>query len=77
MITATRLFFIGLLVLCGSTVLAAESLDAGAAFNVEAATQAYLDRLDPQQRADSDAYFEGGYWLDLWQWLYGLLIAWI
>ncbi len=63
--------------LCGSTALAAESLDTGAAFNVEAATQAYLDRLDPQQRAASDAYFEGGYWLDLWQWLYGLLIAWV
>ena len=36
----------------------------------------FLSRT-PQQRTASDAYFEGGYWLDLWQWLYGLLIAWI
>lgn len=43
----------------------------------EAATQAYLDRLSPQARARSDAYFEGGYWLELWNLLLGLLIAWL
>ena len=43
----------------------------------EAATQAYLDRLSPQLRARSDAYFEGGYWLQLWSLLVTLLIAWL
>src|SRR5438105_4800240 len=41
-------------------------------FDVESATQAWLDLLSPQQRALSDAYFEGGYWLRLWKLLYGI-----
>ena len=45
--------------------------------NPEAATQAYLDRLSPEGRARSDAYFEGGYWLQLWGFLYGLGVAWL
>ena len=65
----------------GPSTLQAETLNDGATFNaatfdIAAATQDYLDRLDPKQREASDAYFEGGYWLDLWQLLYGLLIAW-
>jgi STE24 endopeptidase len=47
----------------------------GPGFDVERATQAYLDLLSPQQRAQSDAYFEGGYWLQLFAFLYGLLVA--
>ena len=47
----------------------------GPAFDVEAATQRYLDTLTPAQKAKSDAYFEGGYWLELWQLLYGLAVA--
>lgn len=31
-----------------------------------AATQAYLEMVPPDVRARSDAYFEGGYWLQLW-----------
>ena len=49
----------------------------GPAFDVDKATQAYLDLLSPEQRAKSDAYFEGGYWLQLWQLLYGLAVAWL
>ena len=41
-------------------------------FDPEAATEAYLARLTPEQRHRSDAYFEGGYWLTLWDFLYGL-----
>lgn len=44
----------------------------GPNFDVDRATQAYLDLLTPEQRAQSDAYFEGGYWLQLWSFLYGL-----
>jgi STE24 endopeptidase len=44
----------------------------GPGFDVERATEAWLDVLSPEQRALSDAYFEGGYWLALWSLLYGL-----
>ncbi len=47
----------------------------GASFDVERATEAYLELLSPEQRARSDAYFEGGYWLLLWSTLYGLGVA--
>jgi STE24 endopeptidase len=43
----------------------------------EAATEAYLNRLTPEQRERSDSYFEGGYWLQLWTFLYGLGVAWL
>jgi STE24 endopeptidase len=39
----------------------------GPGFDVDEATQAYLDLLSPEQRRLSDQYFEGGYWLGLWQ----------
>ncbi|RYD14479.1 MAG: M48 family peptidase [Lysobacteraceae bacterium] len=47
----------------------------GPRFDVERATQAYVDLLTPEQRAKSDAYFEGGYWLQLWGLLYGFAVA--
>ena len=40
---------------------------------VAAATQAYLDTVSPEKRARSDAYFEGGYWLILWRFLWSSL----
>src|SRR5579872_2718376 len=46
-------------------------------FDPEAATAAYLAQLSPAARAKSDAYFEGGYWLMLWDFLIGLAIAWL
>ncbi len=46
----------------------------GPDFDVEKATQAYLAMLSPEQRARSDAYFEGGYWLQLWQFLYTIAV---
>ncbi len=46
-------------------------------FDVEAATQAYIDTLTPEQKEKSDSYFEGGYWLTLWGLLYGLVVAWL
>ena len=35
-----------------------------------AATRAYLDQIPAEERARSDAYFEGGYWLSLWTFLW-------
>ena len=41
----------------------------------EEETRDYLSRLSPEERARSDAYFEGGYWLRLLDFLYGLAVA--
>ena len=40
-----------------------------------AATQAYMDRLPPDIVARSNSYFEGGYWLQLWNFLLGLAVS--
>jgi STE24 endopeptidase len=40
-----------------------------------AATQAWLDSVPPEKREKSDAYFEGGYWLILWNYLLGAGIS--
>jgi STE24 endopeptidase len=62
--------------------LCAALLPASAAqgFDVEQATRAYLSLLSGPARERSDAYFEGGYWLILWNAVvavlaYGLLLA--
>ena len=39
-------------------------------FDADAATDAYLAQIPASARARSDAYFEGGYWLILWDFLY-------
>ena len=46
-------------------------------FDVDAATRAYLDTLEGPARAQSDAYFTGGYWLILWGTLAGVLSDWL
>ena len=52
-----------------------EKAIAGPAFDVDRATAAWLDTLSPEQRSLSDSYFEGGYWLQLWNLLYGLSVV--
>jgi STE24 endopeptidase len=44
-------------------------------FNVEKETRAYLDRTPRDKKAQSDAYFEGGYWLQLWGFVCSAAIA--
>jgi len=46
-------------------------------FSAEAATNAYLAQIPPAARARSDAYFEGGYWLILWDFLMSLFAYWL
>jgi STE24 endopeptidase len=46
-------------------------------FDANAATQEYLNMLTPEQKDRSDAYFEGGYWIILWEFLIGIAVAWI
>jgi hypothetical protein len=44
-------------------------------FDVDAATDAYLNLMPPSAKAHGDAYFEGGYWLILWDFLVGAVIS--
>jgi STE24 endopeptidase len=44
-------------------------------FNADAATEAYMAMIPPAATARSDAYFEGGYWLILWDFLYSSAIC--
>ncbi len=44
-------------------------------FDPEAATDAYLALIPADAKAHSDAYFEGGYWMILWDFLYGVAVA--
>ena len=46
-------------------------------FDIQAAVDAYLAKIPPQQRARSDAYFEGGYWLLLWDFLSTMAVMWM
>lgn len=46
-------------------------------FNPVAATEAYIARLPAEARANSDAYFEGGYWLLLVNLVVTLAICWL
>ena len=39
-----------------------------------AATNAYIALMSPEAKARSNAYFEGGYWLDLWGFLWSATI---
>ena len=46
-------------------------------FDVNAAVEAYLAKMTPAQRARSNAYFEGGYWLLLWDFLSTVVVMWL
>jgi STE24 endopeptidase len=44
-------------------------------FDATVATNAYLAQIPADKTARSDAYFEGGYWMILWDFLYGAVVA--
>jgi STE24 endopeptidase len=44
-------------------------------FDATAATNSYLAQIPADKTARSDAYFEGGYWMILWDFLYGGAVA--
>jgi STE24 endopeptidase len=50
---------------------------AASQFDIKAAVDAYLAKMPPDQRARSDAYFEGGYWLLLWDFLSAAFVLWL
>jgi STE24 endopeptidase len=49
-----------------SAIPEAARIRPGVPFDPAAATAAYIATLPPPMRARSDAYFEGGYWIQLW-----------
>src|SRR5438128_8750968 len=50
-------------------------IEAAKSFDPVEATKAWLNTVPADKRAKSDAYFEGGYWLLLWNFLLGAAIA--
>ena len=52
-----------------STSVQPAQCSTGQSSDIKAAVDAYLAKMPPAQRAQSDAYFEGGYWLMLWDFL--------
>lgn len=50
-------------------------MDATPAFDAAAATAKYLSKISGTARARSDAYFEGGYWLQLLDVIYAVALA--
>lgn len=46
-------------------------------FDVVAAVDAYLAKMPAARRTRSDAYFEGGYWLLLWDFLVSAFVMWL
>jgi STE24 endopeptidase len=46
-------------------------------FDVNTAVEFYLAKMPPARRARSNAYFEGGYWLLLWDFLSTVFVMWL
>ena len=46
-------------------------------FDVNSAVEFYLAKMPPAERARSNSYFEGGYWLQLWDFLSTVLVMWL
>ena len=75
---ARRCIFVvlGFGLLLGGLRLAAQETKppSPASFDPVAATNAYLATVAGEDRARSNAYFEGGYWLQLWDFLLGVAV---
>ncbi len=55
----------------------ANSAVAASTFDINAAVEAYLAKMPPARRARSNAYFEGGYWLQFWDFLSTVFVMWV
>ncbi len=56
-----------------SVIQVPEAARATSNFDATAATNAYLAQIPADKTARSDAYFEGGYWMILWDFVYGAI----
>ena len=50
---------------------------AGPTFDIDVATAAYVSLLSPEEREQSAAYANGGYWVSAAAFFYGLAVAWL
>ena len=46
-------------------------------FDADKATAEWMAQIPADAMAKSDAYYEGGYWLILWDFVVGILVAWL
>jgi len=53
------------------------SAQAAPSFDVNEAVEAYFAKMPAARRASSNAYFEGGYWLLLWDFLSTVFVMWM
>ena len=60
-----------------TTTSAFSAAHAAPAFDVNAAVEAYFAKMPAARRASSNAYFEGGYWLLLWDFLSTCFVMWL
>jgi len=68
---------VAFLLLSAAVVKAQTPAASGPAFDVDAATNAWLAQVPAAKRARSDAYFEGGYWLILWDFAWTAAISYL
>src|SRR5438046_10201058 len=54
-----------------SAPVTSTKIEAAKSFDPVEATKAWLNTVPADKRAKSDAYFDGGYWLILWNFLLG------
>jgi Zn-dependent protease with chaperone function len=50
---------------------------AASPLDINSAVNAYFAKMPPARRAQSDAYFEGGYWLIVWDFLVSAFVMWL
>lgn len=50
---------------------------ATAHFDADKATAEWMAQIPADAKTKSDAYYEGGYWLILWDFVVGILVAWL
>jgi STE24 endopeptidase len=73
-----RLLFLVLaswVLLIGSATAQPGDVPVASHFDVKTAVDAYLNSVPAAARARSDAYYEGGYWLQLWDFLASIIVC--